>query len=178
MKTISPKTLVDIKPAVLQVGSRPSPGVYSCPCSGSQPPQIDCVPSAPVEFTAGRDQLVSHKRLIFSINGGPSSIFNGGLQIGDDDADFSFEDYFYRFGAANRVEGNYFIISTSGGNQGAFRIGFDSESGQAIISARDDSYNPLSTTLELIATDHSDDFATHYFGGSVTLHACGISEPA
>lgn len=178
MKTISPKTLVAIKPAVLQVGSRPSPGVYSCPCCGSQPPQIDCVPSAPVEFTAGRDQLVSHKRLTFSINGSPPSIFTGLAEVYADDGDISFEDYFYRFGADHRVEGNYFIISTSGGNQGAFRLGFDSESGQAIISARDDSYNPLSTTLELIATNHPDDFATHYFGGSVTLHACGISEPA
>lgn len=141
-------------------------------------PAATCVPSAPVEFSATWNQLVSHKRLTFSINGSPGSIFTGLAEVGDDDADISFEDYFYRFGAANRVEGNYFIISTSGGNQGAFRLGFDSESGQAIISARDDSYNPLSTTLELIATNHPDDFATHYFGGSVTLHACGISEPA
>lgn len=138
----------------------------------------ECTPSEPLEFTAGRDQLVSHKRLTFSINGSPPSIFTGLAEVGDDDADISFEDYFYRFGTANRVEGNYFIISTNGGNQGAFRLGFDSESGQAIISARDDSHNPLSTTLELIATNHPDDFAIHYFGGSVMLHACGISEPA
>lgn len=39
MKTISPKTLVAIKPAVLQVGSRPSPGVYSCPCCAAPTPE-------------------------------------------------------------------------------------------------------------------------------------------
>ncbi|RYY79932.1 MAG: hypothetical protein EOO69_04505 [Moraxellaceae bacterium] len=36
MKTINPNSLVAIKPAVLSVGGRASPGVYSCPCCAEQ----------------------------------------------------------------------------------------------------------------------------------------------
>lgn len=78
MKTINPNSLVAIKPSVLSVGGRASPGVYNCPCC-EVPSEISCAgaidtatmvtvfsPNATIE-TTGFTMDVNGKRRTFNI---------------------------------------------------------------------------------------------------------------